>query len=137
MTTHGIHQCFHCNDYIKSGTTIYRGYDCNFCSSLCRSKQYPLIQQIDPRLSSPEIRKTISNDSNNSNNIKSYSKKCHDYLNDPYDFDNYNVIYELSKYNSTNDENIANENIYNKLLFNTITKGISICWKFYSKICYG
>ena len=48
-------KCFQCNDHIKNGNTIYRGYDRTFCSKYCLSIQYKRISEFDPQFKSHYI----------------------------------------------------------------------------------
>jgi hypothetical protein len=48
-------KCFQCNNHIRKGNNIYRGYDRTFCSQDCLSIQYNRISEFDPQFKSHYI----------------------------------------------------------------------------------
>lgn len=44
-------KCFYCNNILLNNSTLYRGYDSNFCSNICRNKVMEINLLNDPKLS--------------------------------------------------------------------------------------
>ena len=42
-------KCDFCNNIIKNSTTIYRGFDCTFCSNTCRTHILNINYKKDPK----------------------------------------------------------------------------------------
>ena len=46
--------CSQCNSKINTNNTIYKGFDCTFCSSYCRTKMWTKVYAIDDNFKHPE-----------------------------------------------------------------------------------
>ena len=48
-------KCVICNTEIYNNHNIYRGFDCSFCSTYCRTKMWAKIYQEDSSFNNPEL----------------------------------------------------------------------------------
>ncbi len=50
-----MNKCMMCNSEIGNNHNIYRGFDCTFCSTYCRTKMWTHIYQEDTNFNNPKL----------------------------------------------------------------------------------
>lgn len=54
-------KCAICSNEISNSHNIYRGFDCSFCSTYCRTKMWAEIYQEDSSFNNPDLWSNKSN----------------------------------------------------------------------------
>lgn len=54
-------KCAICSNEISNSHNIYRGFDCSFCSTICRTKMWAQIYQEDSSFNNPDLWSNKSN----------------------------------------------------------------------------
>ena len=106
--------CCVCNNKINSYNTIYKGFDMNFCSNMCRTKNYNKIIKKDPEIK--KYNEWINICDKNICNVNNKVKKTHS-INDLYSLDSIKIENNENILNGYTD-NYNNINIYNFICSN-------------------
>ena len=113
--------CYVCNNKINSYNTIYKGFDMNFCSNICRTKIYNKIVIHDSNIKKYNEWTNICNDKTYNENNK--VKKTHS-INDLYSLDsikienNENIVEKFENSSDYSSDTYNNINIYNFICSN-------------------
>lgn len=114
--------CDYCDKTILKNSCVYKGYDCTFCSSICRNKVASINYENDPKLSefkkwykykdpplyieiTPKKTKSIidfenRNNNNYNNDFKIYNNETH-VVNEIFDY-SYNYLNFIDKFKFIN-----------------------------------
>lgn len=108
--------CYVCNNKINSYNTIYKGFDMNFCSNICRTKIYNKIVIHDSNIKKYNEWTNICN-SKTCNENKKVKKACS--IKDLYSLDsikienNENIVEKFENSSDYSSDTYNNINIYN------------------------
>ena len=110
--------CAQCKNKINTQNSIYKGFDCTFCSEHCRTKMWTKVYAMDSNFKYPE---KWPNKEYKYNNVKLWTNK--EFINNFNNFNNLEIINTFYS-NTSKYSNICNliliDNSYYSYMINSV-----------------